>query len=143
MTEKKVMLAQAGELVALRAAGGSGNYCTLVGIGPEGYPAATTISISQAEGIRWLTFCTGAGSPITQCLLANPKACVCLNGPDHHIALTGDVEVCNDLETRREMWYDGLENHFSGPEDENFRVLRFTTRRYSLFINWEDLKGEI
>lgn len=43
----------------------------------------------------------------------------------------------------REMWYDGLSNHFSGPDDPNFCVIRFTTQRYSLFIDWEVVKGEI
>ncbi len=76
-------------------------------------------------------------------LQANPKACVCLNGPDHHIALIGDTEICTDLETKQEMWYDGLANHFSGPEDENFVVLRFTTKRYSLFVDWDSVKGEM
>lgn len=142
MPDKDSIIARAGELIAQRAAG-PGNFLTLTAIDEEGFPASTTISISQSQGIRWLTCCTGAGSPVTRRLEKNPKACVCLNASDYHIALIGEVEVCGDLPTKRQMWYQGLANHFSGPEDDNYRVLRFTTRRYSLFIDWNDLKGEI
>ena len=66
---------------------------------------------------------------------------MCLNSPTYQISLTGTAEVCTDPETCREMWYEGLSNHFSGPDDPNFCVIRFTTRRYSLFIDWEDVEG--
>lgn len=143
MTSRETMIAQAGELIAQRAAAGSGNYCTVVGVGPDGYPVSTTISISKCEGIRWLTFCTGAGAPTALRAREGGKACVCLNSPEYHIGLVGDLTVCTDPETRREMWYEGLSQHFSGPEDENYCVLRFTTRRYSLFVGWDSVKGEI
>lgn len=53
------------------------------------------------------------------------------------------LSKCTDPEICREMWYDGLANHFFGPDDPNFCVIRFTTQRYSLFIDWEVVKGEI
>ncbi|MCI8354409.1 MAG: hypothetical protein HFI47_04880 [Lachnospiraceae bacterium] len=65
-----------------------------------------------------------------------------MNSPTYHISLTGTAEVCTDPEICRRMWYDGLANHFSSSDDPNFRVIRFTTRRYSLFIDWEVVKGE-
>ena len=61
----------------------------------------------------------------------------------YHIALMGEVQVCTDLETKREMWYDGLADHFSGPEDENFAVLRFTTKSYSLWVDYTEVKGAL
>ena len=39
------------------------------------------------------------------------------------------------------MWYEGFTNHFSGPEDPNFCVLRFNTERYNLLIDWNEVKG--
>lgn len=141
----EAIIAKAGEIIAQRAAG-EHNYCTLISVNPDGSPASTTISVSKSDGIRWLTFCTGVGAPSPQRFRANPKACVCFNSDEdkgYHIALMGEVEVCTDLETKREMWYSGLENHFSGPEDENLAVLRFTTKSYSLWVDWTDVKGEL
>lgn len=116
---------------------------TNITIDPDGSPVPTTISPSRSEGIRWITFCTGLGAPSPVRLGQNKKAAVCLNSPTYHISLTGTAEVCTDPEICREMWYDGLANHFSGPDDPDFCVIRFTTRRYSLFIDWEVLKGEL
>ena len=77
------------------------------------------------------------------CCIIDNKAVVCLNSPTYHISLTGTAQVCTDPETCREMWYEGLSNHFFGPDDPNPCVIRFTTQRYSLFIDWEQVKGEI
>lgn len=143
MPNTQEIIKKAGNLIARRAAAGDHNYCTLTTIDPDGCPVSTTISIAKYDGIRWLTFCTGKGAPTPRRLQNNSAACFCLNGPDYHICLTGSAQVITDLETKKEMWYKGLENHFSGPEDENLAVLRFTAKRYSLFIDWTDVKGEL
>ena len=41
------------------------------------------------------------------------------------------------------MWYEGLKNHFSGPDDPNYCVLRFKTERYNLMIDWKEVKGSL
>lgn len=143
MPNNEAIIARTKEIIAARAAAGPANFCTLSGVEPDGYPASTTISIAKSDGIRWLTFCTGAGSPSTLRLRENPKACVTLNSQDYHIGLVGEAEILTDLASKQENWYSGLQNHFSGPEDENLAVIRFRTRRYSLFIDWNDVKGEI
>lgn len=118
------------------------SFATLITIDPDGSPVPTTISPSRSEGIRWLTFCTGRNAPSPVHLRQNNKAAVCLNSPTYHISLTGTAEVCTDPETCREMWYDGLANHFSGPDAPNLCVIRFATQRYSLFVDWESVKGK-
>lgn len=143
MPNTQEIIKKAGDLIARRAAAGEDNYCTLSGLDPDGSPASTTISISKSDGIRWLTFCTGKGAPMARRFAADPRACFCINSSPYHIALMGKVRVCTDIETKREMWYDGLQNHFSGPEDENLAVLRFTAEKYSLFVDWTDVKGEL
>ena len=144
MPNTQEIIQKAGAIIdqRIRAA----NYCTLTGIDSDGCPASTTISISKHDGIRWLTLCTGVGAPSSVRFRANPKACLCLNlDGDHmyHIALMGEVQVYTDLETKREMWYDGLADHFSGPEDDNFAVLRFTTKSYSLWVDYTEVKGSL
>lgn len=144
MNTKETILNRAAEIIAQRTVRqDKDSYGTLITIDPDGSPVPTTISPSRSEGIRWITFCTGLGAPSPVRLGQNNKAAVCLNAPTYHISLTGTAEVCTDPEICREMWYDGLANHFSGPDDPNFCVIRFTTQRYSLFIDWEVVKGEI
>lgn len=130
---------RAGELIAGRI-GGKQNFCSLALIGDDGYPTITTISISKSDGIKWLTFCTGTGAKsgiINNC----NKASVCINAEDYHIALVGRIEQTTDPDVKKEMWYDGLKNHFSGYEDPNYCVLKFTTERYSLFVDWQQERG--
>lgn len=144
MNTKETILARAAEIIAQRTVRqDKDSFGTLITIDADGSPVPTTISPSRSEGIRWITFCTGRGAPSPVRLDQNNKAAVCLNSPTYHISLTGTAEVCTDLETCREMWFEGLANHFSGPDDPNLCVIRFTTERYSLFIDWESVKGEI
>ena len=144
MNTKETILARAAEIIAQRTVRqDKDSFATLITIDPDGSPVPTTISPSRSEGIRWITFCTGRGAPSPVRLGQNNKAAVCLNSPAYHISLTGTAQVCTDSEICREMWYEGLANHFSGPDDPNLCVIRFTTERYSLFIDWESVKGEI
>lgn len=139
MNEK--MIERAGEIIAGRA-GGAQNFCTLAFVDRDGYPHTTTISISKSEGIRWLTFCTGTGAKadiINHC----SKASVCVNSEEYHIALTGTIEQITAPDVKKEMWYDGLKNHFSGWEDPNYCVLKFTTERYNLLVDWQAAKGSL
>lgn len=139
MSEKIIQRAE--EIIAERIAG-SQNFCALTFIEPDGYPHTTTISVSKADGIRCLTFCTGAGAKSAIINNCN-KASVCFNSSEYHIGLVGTIEQITDSEVKKEMWYDGLKNHFSGWDDPNYCVLKFTAERYSLFVDWQDVKGTI
>lgn len=144
MNKKENILARAAEIIAQRTVRqDADSYGTLITIDTDGSPVPTTITPSRSEGIRWITFCTGRGAPSSVRLGKNNRAAVCLNSSTYSISLTGTAEVCTDPQICREMWYEGLSNHFSGPDDPNFCVIRFTTQRYSLFIDWEGLRGEI
>lgn len=137
----ETIIEKAGKIIAERACG-SQNFCTLAFVDPDGYPHTTTISISKSEGIRWMTFCTGTGAKkdiIDRC----NKASVCINSSNYHIALTGTIEQITAPDVKREMWYDGLQNHFSGWEDPNYCVLKLSTERYNLFIDWQDATGAL
>ncbi|HBH94873.1 MAG TPA: general stress protein [Ruminococcaceae bacterium] len=139
MNEK--IIEKAGKIIAERACGPE-NFCALIFVDQKGYPHATTISISKSEGIKWLTFCTGTGAKADIINNCN-KAGVCINSSEYHIGLKGTVEQITDPSVKKEMWYDGLKNHFSGWDDPNYCVLRFTTESYSLFVDWQDVKGDL
>ncbi|MBE5974411.1 MAG: general stress protein [Paenibacillaceae bacterium] len=137
------IIARAGEIIATNTAGEEKGYCALTLMDTDNFPTTSTISVSKADGINWLTFCTGLGSNRTKRIDLSNKASICFNSIDHNITLVGTIEVITDPEIKREMWYRGLENHFSGWEDPNYCVLRFTTSRYNLLIDWKEAKGFI
>jgi len=112
-------------------------------IDKDGFPTASTISVSKAVGINRITFCTGHGGDkidrINQC----NRASVCINAENYNITLVGTIEILTDPDTKKEMWYQGLTYHFSGPDDPNYCVLSFTTNRYNLLVDWKEAKGTI
>lgn len=132
---------KAGEIIEKNT--GMGTYCVLAQIDLDGYPTASTITASKAEGINCITFCTGLGGTRTNRINKCNRASICFNAPDYNITLIGKMEVLDDLDVKKEMWYEGLANHFSGPEDPNYCVLRFKTERYNLLVDWKEARGEI
>lgn len=130
------IIKRAGEIIAKKIA--DFGHCTLALIDEDGCPTASTITASKACGIEWITFCTGlAGNKAIRARKCD-RASVCFNqSGDHNITLVGTIEVITDAEVKREMWYDGLKNHCSGPDDPGYCVLRFKTERYNLFVDWK------
>jgi len=118
--------------------------CVLALIDEEGYPTAATISPSRIEGIKRITFCTGMESNWAKRIQKNNRASVCFNSEaeQYNITLVGTIEVLTDLAAKKEMWFDGMGDYFSGPEDPGFCVLQFVTKRYSLMLNEHDVNGQ-
>lgn len=136
------IIAKAGEIVENSVRGTS--HCVLALIDEDGYPTASTITASKADGINWITFCTGLGAPKSIRINKCNRASVCLNGGgDYNITLVGTIEVLTDPVVKKEMWYAGLNNHFSGPEDPNYCVLCFRTHRYNLLVDWNEAMGRL
>ncbi|KAB1438493.1 pyridoxamine 5'-phosphate oxidase family protein [Candidatus Galacturonibacter soehngenii] len=117
-------------------------YCALTLMDTDGRPNTTTITPSKADGIRWMTFCTGYGTR-TERIEYQSDACVCFNASNYHISLKGKMEIITDPVVKEEMWYEGLSNHFDGPEDSRYVVLKFIADSYTLFIDWQTLRGRI
>ncbi len=135
------IICRADEIIAQNI--GEKTYCSLSLIDLEGYPTVSTITASKADGIRWLAFCTGLGSDRIKRIAQCNKASVCFNSDEYNITLVGVIEVITDPEVKKEMWYNGLANHFSGPQDPNYCVLYFRTERYNLLVDWKEAKGRL
>ena len=118
-------------------------YCVLALMDSDGYPTASTLTAARADGIREVSFCTGLQS--NKALRAGKcaRASVCFNGPEHNITLVGDVEIVTDPQVKQAMWYEPLRRHYSGPEDPQYCVLRFRTRRYRVFADWRETEGTL
>lgn len=137
----EIIISKAGKIVEQNI--GESSYCELGLIDLEGYPTVSTITASKADSINWLTFCTGLGSDKANRIRNCNRASVCFNSEEYNITLVGTMEIITDSNVKNEMWYDGLSNHFSGPEDPNYCVLRFNTERYNLLVDWEEVKGRL
>lgn len=137
----QAIIQRAGEIIQQNI--GIASYCVLAQIDLDGSPTASTITASKAEGIKWITFCTGLGGSRTDRIERDNRTSICFNAPDYNITLIGTMEICTEPAIKKEMWYDGLKNHFSGPEDLNYCVLRFHTQRYNLMVDWQDAKGAL
>ncbi len=135
------IISKAAEIVASKTGGGNECYCVLAVIDQDGYPTTSTISASKAEGLNWITFCTGLGSDKTKRIEQCNRASVCFDAIDYNISLVGTIEVLTDPEIKKEMWYPGLQGHFSGSDDPGYCVLRFNTKRYNLLVDWQEAKG--
>lgn len=141
MEMEQDIIRKAGEIISNQAR--ETGYCTLALIDEHGYPTVSTISASKSNGINWITFCTGLGNNKTERIGRCNRAGVCFNSADYDISLVGTIEIVTDPDIKKEMWYGGLNNHFNGPEDPNYCVLRFTTKRYNLLIDWKETAGTL
>jgi len=117
--------------------GGMGGYAALSLIDENGYPTTSTLTIAKADGINWLTFCTSPTRNSVIRIKNCNRASVCINSSEYNLTLVGTVEILTDINTKKDNWMPVMDDgaHWTGPEDPNFCVLRFTTERYSLFID--------
>ena len=142
----KKAITKAEEIIKSKtAAVNMGAGVTLSLIDHEGYPTTSTLSISKADGIRQITFGGSLDSNKAKRAKENSRASVCIfdddyeGGAYYNITLVGDIEVVTDPIMKKETWYEGLEEHFpNGVDDPNFCVLKFTTKRYNLWVDIEE-----
>ena len=109
-----------------------------------GYPSASMISASRANGTDWIAFCVFNNSNKSKRVRKDPRACVYLfeNKSFSGISLTGKIEIITDLEVKRQMWYDELAEHFKEPENDCWCVLMFKPERYNIFIDYQTIYGK-
>ena len=128
------------------AAVNMGTGVTLSLLDHEGYPTTSTLSISKADGIRQIFFGGSLSSNKGKRAAACGRASVCIfddkEDSYYNITLVGDIEIITDPEIKKEVWYDGLAEHFEGgANDPDYCVLRFTTKRYNLWVDFEEAVG--
>ena len=139
--EMNEQIKKAGEIISQNT--GAGTHCVLALIDANGYPTASTITASKTDGIKSMTFGTGLLSDKAKRINVCNRASVCFTSESYNITLVGDIEIVTDKDVKNEMWYEGLEHHFSGADDDNYCVLRFTTKRYNLMVDWTEIEGTL
>jgi len=111
----KEIIERAGEIIRQNTAHnspeGSEPYCVLALIDANGYPTASTLTAAKADGINWITFCTGLGSNETKRVSGCNRTSVCFNTSGaYNITLVGTIEIVTDAAIKQEMWYEGLKH---------------------------------
>ncbi len=135
---------RASEIIRQHTASeGNSKYCILSQENTDGRLTAAVITPSKADGIQWVTFCTGLGSNWVTRLRRDNRAAVCFAADEYGITLRGTLELLTDPESKREHWYKWMENHFPGPDDPGYCVLRFRTETYKLFVDWQETEGTL
>ncbi|MBO0410162.1 pyridoxamine 5'-phosphate oxidase family protein [Enterococcus hulanensis] len=117
--------------------------CTLSLIDEDGYPTASIITPSKTDGLKWLTFGTMKTQNSVNRIIQCNRASICFSSESYCINLVGEIEIIDSEEVKKEMWYEGLGHHLSGPEDPNYCVLKFNTNRYKIFLDFKEVVGKI
>ena len=140
------IIKKAGEIISAKAGyigGGMEGYAALALIDENGYPTASTLTIAKSDGIKWLTFNTSLSRDSVKRIKKCNRAGVCINSSKYNITLVGTAEILTDPETKKDMWFSGMEGQWSGPDDPEYCVIRFCTERYSLFVDYKEEKGTL
>ena len=140
------IIKRSGEIINAKTGyigGGMEGYATLALIDENGYPTASTLTIAKADGIKWLTFNTSLTRESAKRINKCNRASVCINNSEYNITLVGTIEILTDLDTKKDMWFSVMEGQWGGPDDPEYCVLRFTTERYSLFVDYQEVKGKL
>jgi len=107
-------------------------------IDEDGYPSVSTVSPCSPETIREVFFSTNIGGSKETRLRKNSRASICFCFGNDNITLVGDAEILTDQETKSRCWQDWFINHYPGGEtDPNYVIIKLTTRRVSLWVDFE------
>ena len=120
----------------------TGGISVLSLIDLEGFPTASVLSPSKGDGINWMTFCTNINASGAKRIQKCNRASVCFATVEYCINLVGEVEIITTPEAKADMWYDGLSHHFTGADDPNYCVFKFTTKRYKIFFTEDGAEVE-
>jgi len=116
-------------------------YASFGVIDENGYPSVSAVSLINPENISELYFTTTMDSNKGKRLQNNNKASVNCYTSMNNITLVGETELFSDQETKSKYWENwvalGADIYPNGVSDPNYCLIRFTTKRVSLWIDEE------
>lgn len=122
---------------------GVGTHCILSQKDLDGTLTSSPITAAKVNGMYEVYFGSGLGSNKVARINNDPRVSLCFASEEGYVTLNGVMEVMIGPEIKKAVWYAGLENHFTGPEDPGYCVLRLTTRTYKMLIDWQEVRGEL
>jgi uncharacterized glyoxalase superfamily protein PhnB/general stress protein 26 len=145
-TKEKAIIARASDLINSRTdyiGDGMEGWAVLSLIDDNGYPTSSTMTISKADGINWITFLSDTNGAKAKRIANSSKACVCISSSEYHISLVGTVEMITDTAVKKEHWQDVITKHYGSDwDDPDWAVFRFTTETYNLFFASDDTEAK-
>jgi len=107
-------------------------------IDENNYPSASTISSIKTDGIFEAYFSTGIDANKAKRILKNNKVSLCYNIEGDNVTLVGEAQILTDKDIKHALWQDWFINHFPlGKDDPTYCIIKFTTKRVSLWIDRE------
>lgn len=98
----------------------------------NGFPNIKAMLNLKTEGLEKIWFSTNTSSKRVSLLRKNEKACVYYVDSESFegLMLVGNIEVLQDEESRKMLWFDGCEKYYPlGINDPDYSVLCFSTQR--------------
>jgi len=144
--EHQEILKRASELINSKTdyiGDGMEGYAVLSLIDENGYPTSSTMTISKADGVNWISFLADTNGTKSQRIAKSNKACVCLASSEYHVSLVGTVEIITDPAIKKEHWQQVVINHYKSDwNDPEWCVLKFNAECYNLFFADNDSEGK-
>jgi len=107
-------------------------------IDENGYPSVSTVSPISPESILEILVSTNIGGNKEKRLRKDKRASICFRAGNDNITLVGDAEIVTDQATKSRCWQEWFTNHYPGGEtDPNYIIIKFTTKRVSLWVDFE------
>ena len=103
-----------------------------------GCPNVSTVSVIRPENLFEAYFSTNLSGNKAKRLLKDKRASVCYRKDGDNVTLVGEAEVLTDQEIKSRLWIDWFIEHFRGGEtDPDYCIIKFTTKRVSLWVGRE------
>jgi len=107
-------------------------------IDEAGYPVVMAMSIINPENISEIFLSTTLDSNKAKSLLKNSKASICCSNTENNITLIGEAKIVTDQDVKSKCWQNWfIEVYPGGETDPNYCVIKFTTKRASLYVEHE------
>jgi len=118
--------------------------CTFSAIDSEGYPHAATRSFCKPANILGGYISTNTSGNLSQSVVKNGKASICVRDESNNITLLGNAGVVEDRQTKEKYWQDWFINHYpKGVDDPEYCLIEFETEKASLWIDRQVIKFDM
>jgi len=113
-------------------------------IDEAGFPSVSTVSVIKPEGISEVYFSTGLEGNKVKRLSKNNRTSICFCKRGSNITLVGKAEILTDQPTKSKFWLNWFSEIYEGGEtDPNYCIIKFTTKRVSLWVGNEGAEFEL
>ncbi|MCL2520872.1 MAG: pyridoxamine 5'-phosphate oxidase family protein [Spirochaetaceae bacterium] len=114
--------------------------CTTASVGvidENGFPSVSTVSLVRPDNVTELYFTTNIGANKEKRLQKNNKASICCYTKSDNITLVGEAEVLTDQASKDKYWLDWFKDIYGDKTAPDYCVIKFTTKRVSLWVDNE------